>query len=245
MRANTFDRIRMQGRSNDTGTASPQNRRLVPMMLALFALGTVYWFPIRRWFSRWGTTPDEVARAMPGDALIANPNKWDMQAVTVNARPEDIWPWLVQMGYQRAGLYSYDWLDRIFGFLDRPSARRILPEFQHLEVGDTISLGREQLKVESVEPRRTLVLRSSEHGIDWVWQFGLYPLDNNRTRLATRGIEHFANTPVAWIVMRLFEPAAFIMTVGMLLGVKSRAEMLRAQRSETARARDQMASGLA
>ena len=52
-----------------------------------------------------------------------------MQAVTVNAPPEDIWPWLVQIGYQRGGLYSYDWLDRLFGFLDRPSATRITPEF--------------------------------------------------------------------------------------------------------------------
>jgi len=63
--------------------------------------------------------------------------------VTVDARPEHIWPWLVQMGYQRGGLYSYDWLDRLFGFLDRPSANRVLPEFQHLAVGDTIRLVRE------------------------------------------------------------------------------------------------------
>jgi hypothetical protein len=169
---------------------------------------------------------------MPGDTLISNPTKWDMQAVTVNAPPGDIWPWLVQMGYHRGGLYSYDWLDRMFGFLDRPSATRILPEFQHLEVGDTISLGREQLKVESLETCRSLVLRSSEHGIDWVWEFGLYPLDSERTRLVTRGIEHMANTPLAWLVMRLFEPAAFIMTVGMLMGVKHRAERLRAQPPE-------------
>src|SRR6185295_4933586 len=53
-------------------------------------------------------------------------------AVIVDARPEHIWPWLVQMGYQRGGLYSHDWLDRLFGYLDRPSATRILPEFQHL-----------------------------------------------------------------------------------------------------------------
>jgi hypothetical protein len=52
-----------------------------------------------------------------------------MQAITINAPPEDIWPWLVQIGYQRGGLYSYDWLDRLFGFLDRPSAVRILPSF--------------------------------------------------------------------------------------------------------------------
>jgi hypothetical protein len=64
---------------------------------------------------------------MPGDALVSNPTDMSMQSVTVNALPEDIWPWLVQMGYQRGGLYSYDRLDRLFGFLDRPSATRILP----------------------------------------------------------------------------------------------------------------------
>jgi hypothetical protein len=64
---------------------------------------------------------------MPGDALIPNPTEMSMQAVTVNAPPEDIWPWLVQIGCQRDGLYSYDWLDRLFGFLDRPCQRR--PKF--------------------------------------------------------------------------------------------------------------------
>jgi hypothetical protein len=224
------------------GVSRTRNGSAVPKVLMLFGLVAVYWFPIRRWFGRWGTTPDELTRAMAGDGLITNPNKWDMQAVTVNAPPEDIWPWLVQMGYQRGGLYSYDWLDRVFGFLDRPSARRILPEFQHLEVGDTISLGRVHLTVESLEPFRTLVLRSSEYGIDWVWEFGLYPLDEHRTRLVTRGIERFSNTPVAWLVMRLSEPTAFIMTVGMLMGVKARAEMLRAERGETVYARDHMVS---
>ena len=91
------------------------------------ALTTIYWFPVRRMFHRWGTTPEELERTMPGDALIPNPTKVDTAALTVNAPPGDIWPWLVQMGQGRGGLYSYDWLDRLFGFLDRPSATRILP----------------------------------------------------------------------------------------------------------------------
>lgn len=78
---------------------------------------------------------------MPGDALMPNPTRTNTGAVTVNAPPGDIWPWLVQIGTRRGGLYSYDWLDRLFGFLDRPSATRILPEFQRLAVGDKISLG--------------------------------------------------------------------------------------------------------
>ena len=97
---------------------------------------------------------------MPGDALIANPTEMSMQAVTVNAPPEDIWPWLVQIGYQRGGLYSYDWLDRLFGFLDRPSTTRILPEFQQLAVGDKIPWGPAgtELTVGVLEPQGTLAL---------------------------------------------------------------------------------------
>ena len=95
---------------------------------------------------------------MPGDTVIRNPTMVTTQAMTVNASPDDIWPWLVQMGYQRCGLYSYDWLDRLFGFLDGPSARHILPEFQHLAVGDMISLGpREQLTVRALEPTRSML----------------------------------------------------------------------------------------
>ena len=73
---------------------------------------------------------------------------------------EDIWPWLVQIGYQRGGLYSYDWLDRLFGFLDRPSAVRVLPEFQQLAVGDKVPWGRTgtELTVGVLEPLRALAL---------------------------------------------------------------------------------------
>jgi len=117
---------------------------MLPTLLVIFTFAALYWFPIRRWMGRWGTTPSDLSRVMAGDGLIADPTYSGTMAVIVNARPEDIWPWLVQMGYQRGGLYSYDWLDRLFGFLDRPSTARILPEFQHLAVGDEIPLGRAQ-----------------------------------------------------------------------------------------------------
>ena len=140
------------------------------------------------------------------------------------------------MGYQRGRLYSYDWLDRLFGILDRPSANRILPEFQHLAVGDTILLGPtgrgEALTVTALEASRALVLSYIAHGLDWVWQFGLYPLDNNRTRLS-RGTERIPNTVSGWLFMRVIEPAAFVMTRRMLLGIKERAEARRASRTET------------
>jgi hypothetical protein len=163
---------------------------------------------------------------MPGDALIPDPTNTATGAITVNAPPEDIWPWLVQMGTGRGGLYSYDWLDRLFGFLDRPSATRILPEFQHLAVGDKIPWGRDELAVSVLEPLRALALSMDAHGMQWVWQFSLYPLDDQRTRLVDRGTERIPNTPLWWLGMRIMEPAAFIMTRRFMLGVKQRAEAL-------------------
>jgi hypothetical protein len=176
---------------------------------------------------------DEATRSLPGDELVADAKvRWN-HAITIRARPADIWPWLVQIGYQRGGMYSYDWLDRLFGFLDRPSATRILPEFQHLAVGDKIPWGRplgrrEELTVAVLEPERALVTSYQGFGMEWVWQFGLYPLDDQRTRLVTRGIERLPGTPQAWLGMRVGELAAFIMTRRMLLNLKARAEALRA-----------------
>jgi hypothetical protein len=195
------------------------------------AIALLYWFAVRRSFARWGATSAEVSRVMRGDSLIAAPSHSATQAISVNAPPEDIWPWLVQMGYQRGGLYSYDWLDRLFGILDRPSATRILPDCQTLEAGDYVWLGpddRSRLTVKAVEPPRALALSYERGGFQWVWQFGLYPIDADRTRFVTRGIEHVPNGVVMWLFMRLMEPAAFIMTRRMLRGVKTRAERLHA-----------------
>lgn len=195
-------------------------------------LALAYWFPVRRWFNRWGATPFEVIRVMPGDKVIAEPTNSAMQAVTVDAPPEDVWPWLVQIGYQRGGLYSYDWLDRLFGFLDRPSAKTVLPDFQHLEVGDKIPWGHgDYLTVSAIDPTRSLVLDYKEGEMEWVWQFELQPIGSNRTRLITRGTEHFPEGAVWRLGLVVMEPAAFIMTRRMLLGVKERAEALRSSHS--------------
>ena len=100
---------------------------MVPTLLVILTLAVLYWFPIRRWMSRWGATPSDLSRVMAGDSLLVGPTYSGTMAVSVDAPPEDIWPWLVQIGYQRGGLYSYDWLDRLFGYLDRPSATRNPP----------------------------------------------------------------------------------------------------------------------
>ena len=93
----------------------------------------------------------------------------------------------------------------------------------------------------AIEPYRTLVLSDTNDGFQWVWQFGLYPLDEGRTRLVSRGTQRFANTIGTWLFMRVMEPAAFIMTRRMLLGVKQRAEALKAARTGRSRANRQAA----
>ena len=99
-------------------------------------VGVAYLRVVRPRQLRWGATDEEVARALPGDELVAAPTFDATRAITIEARPEDIWPWLVQVGVSRAGWYSYDHLDN----LGRPSARRIIPELQGLKPGDVLPM---------------------------------------------------------------------------------------------------------
>lgn len=203
------------------------------IVFAVLALAAFYWFLTRRWFGRWGAATSDLTRVMAGDAAVVDPTYSATLATTVAARPEHIWPWLVQMGYRRGGLYSYDWLDRLFGYLDGPSADSILPEFQHLAVDDEIPIGRGQgFPVTAIEPYRALVLSGAGDGFAWAWQFGLYPLDDRRTRLVSRNLVRVPSSVGSWLFMRVIEPAAFLMTRRMLLGLKDRAEALAAARSD-------------
>jgi hypothetical protein len=207
---------------------------MVLSFVIAFTVAVLYWFPVRRWMGRWGITSSDLTRVMAGDGLIVDPTFSYTMAITINARPEHIWPWLVQMGYQRGGLYSYDWLDRLFGFLDRPSATRILPEFQHLAVGDAIPLPRgRRWPVAVIEHHRALVLdMRNMDGFDWVWQFGLYPIDDNRTRFVSRSHVRPLSVWATLFSLCLIEPSGFFMTRRMLLGLKQRAEGLAAAASD-------------
>jgi hypothetical protein len=161
--------------------------------------------------------------------------------VTIDAPRAAVWPWLAQMGYRRGGLYSYDWLDRLFGYLDAPSAETVLPGFQELKAGDTIPVGRgPRWPVRVVEPERTLVLEPVKGRI--TWSFYLLPAaDGASTRLVTRVRCAPPASRTERVTMALMDPAAFVMTRGMLLGIKRRAESLeRAREAEAdAPARDE------
>ena len=212
---------------------------MLPVLLAglVLALTLLYWFPIRRVFGRWGATAADLTRPMRGDAILAEPSQCATLATDIAAPPCAVWPWLIQMGYGRGGLYSYDWLDRLFGYLDSPSAERILPEFQHLSVGDEIPVGGGPgFPVAAIEPGRELVLSGSADGVTWVWQFGLYPEGDTHTRLVSRSCLRAPRTIGWWLFMRAMEPAAFLMTRRMLIGIKRRAEALAVSEHAVARA---------
>jgi hypothetical protein len=164
---------------------------------------------------------------MSGDTQVTLPGYETTLGVTIQAAPADIWPWLLQMGYRRGGLYSYDWLDRLFGYLDAPSAERILPEWQTLAVGDEIPIGRGGgFPVKAIEPYRSLVLGGYDRDVEWSWEFALQPIDPYRTRLVSRSRAWIRPAIRTAAIRGLVLPAAFLMTRRMLLGIKRRAESL-------------------
>jgi len=190
--------------------------------VAGLALG--YQVMLRRKCLTWGATTEEVSRAMPGDELLTDPDIVATRAITIAAPPAAIWPWLVQLGPDRGGAYTYDWIENLLG-LNMHSANEILPQFQNLTVGDTFALGDKgpRLRAVIIEPERALVY-ASEDG-HWVWAFGLYPGPDG-TRLVSR---NRIAMPDAGPATRLFnrvimEPGSWIMERKMLIGIKQRAE---------------------
>jgi len=180
--------------------------------------------PARRWYLSYGATPVEVATELPGDDLLPHPDLLSTRAITIEAAPETVWPWLVQMGSGRGGAYTYDWIENLFG-LNMHSADEILPEFQHLAVGDVLPLGANgpAMRVEICDPERTLAFRSTDGA--WVWIFDLsnYWLGTrlvSRNRIATPG----ASWPRRLAYRALLEPGSLVMERRMLLGIKERAE---------------------
>jgi hypothetical protein len=173
----------------------------------------------------WGATEEEAGRSLPGDELLEDPAVVSTRAITIDAPPSAVWPWLVQMGSGRGGAYTYDWIENLFG-LGMHSAERINPEWQNLAVGDVIP-GRESLqgmRVEVLDPERALVTRSEDG--TWVWAFVLEDL-GGRTRLLSRNrIAMPDPSPGDRIGMAVMEPGSLVMERKMLHGIKERAERL-------------------
>ncbi len=172
----------------------------------------------------WGATPDEAAGRLPGDELLEDADGTSTRAITIDAPPEAVWPWLAQMGPSpRGGAYTYDWVENLLG-LDMHSADQVLPEFQDPHVGDTIGFGKNLMRLELVEPNRVIAWRSEDG--NWAWTFVLTGQDGT-TRLISRNRFRLP-TLTARIGMPPMEPGSLVMERKMLLGIKQRAEALAA-----------------
>jgi len=160
----------------------------VPAILGA-GLPWVYALVIRPWHLRWGATEAEIGKPLPGDELVPNPTIESTRGITVHAPLEEVWPWLAQIGQDRGGFYSYEWLENLAGCCMRNSDR-IYPEWQHREVGERVFLHPAfGLKVMAFEPGKAIVLEG--------WgPFVVEPIDENRTRVILR-----SRVPGGWVAL--------------------------------------------
>jgi hypothetical protein len=183
----------------------------------------------------WGATPVDIKRDFAGDRIVRDPHEVTTRAITIEARPRHIWPWLSQMGNGRGGLYSYDKLDELFGILDHASSDTLISGFQNLKAGDTIPIGRKGgWPVAIARPDDVLLLDINQQGAHVTWVFVLDSISPAETRLIMRVR---ARLPVTWrlpFILAVLDPAEFLMVRRQLIGIKLRAENL-AQRDSSYR----------
>ena len=208
-----------------------------------------YLLLVRPWHSRWGATQAEARQPLPYDHFVPRPLAQTTRAITINASAGEVWRWLVQLGQDRGGLYSYDWLENLAN-LDVHSAEEIVPELQDLKVGDLVRLAPERMGAEAgwrvavMEPGRTLVLHQPAdphtgrpldrndpnlgNHYGWNWAFVLEESDGGRTRLIVRSrLDGRPRLLIKVFYMLLLEFPHFVMERGMLKGIKERSERRR------------------
>ncbi|HET7051428.1 MAG TPA: hypothetical protein VFI54_24385 [Solirubrobacteraceae bacterium] len=191
-------------------------------VLAAAALG--YWHWLRGRVLTWGATEEEAISRLPGDELLEYADGVATRAIAIVAPASAVWPWLVQMGPSpRGGAYTYDWIENLLG-LNMHSTDRVLSEFQHPEVGDTVGYGTNRMRVELINTERAIAWRSEDG--NWLWTFILRE-EHGVTRLISRNRFRLP-TLLARVGMLLMEPASLVMERKMLHGIKDRAERLAA-----------------
>jgi hypothetical protein len=218
-----------------------RHRALLRAGLPLLATVTLAEAVLLRLGRAYGSGGEERAMRLPGDEIIAAPDVVTDHAITIQAPPEDVRPWLVQMGWHRGGWYTARWVDRLLFPANGPNATTVLPEWQDLAVGDFVPDGAPETRcgfvVDHLEPQRALVLHSTSHlplawrerhhaQLDWSWTFVLRPVESGASRFHLRS--RWSTAPW-WFTLggRLaVVPADFLMSRDMLNGVKQRAEAL-------------------
>jgi hypothetical protein len=194
---------------------------VVPIILVVLIF--FYLILLRPWQLRWGATEDEIKRALPGDDIVRDPSFNATRAVTVSAPVQNIYPWIVQMGVNRAGWYSYDLLDN----LGRHSAETILLEHQNIKIGTLIPMspdGKQGLYVKDFGNNQWMLWGDQAGNSTWAWS--LYPDGKSQTRLVTRvrvKYNWFSSAILFNLILEFFD---IIMMRKCMLGIKRRAETI-------------------
>jgi hypothetical protein len=194
--------------------------KLLKAGAALGAHALLYAAFLRKPILHWGATSEETAARLPGDELLEDADGVATRAVTIDAPVAAVWPWIAQMGPSpRGGAYTYDWIENLLG-LDMHSTDRVLPEYQHPQVGEGFGYGANAMTFAIVEPEHVLATRSADG--NWVWTFVLEEADGV-TRLISRNRFRLPRLrdKVGMIPM---EPASLVMEHKMLRGIRERAE---------------------
>lgn len=215
-------------------------RTALALAAFLFVAGIAYHFGLRNWCLHWGATGTEVRSTLPGDELLWVYAGDATHAITIHAPPEKVWPWLMQIGQDRSGFYSYAFLENLYG-AEMPKVERLVPEWGPRVTGETVWFapprrfgGKGRMIAAIVEPEKTFAmvmandwqrLLAGGHAQDALWSFNLVPLDNGRTRLIAR---LRGGTPptfsARWIGRLFWEPAHFVMEQRMLRTIRDLAE---------------------
>jgi hypothetical protein len=196
-------------------------------MGALAIAGSIITSPLTRsWYCSWGATESEVSMSLPGDEFVLNPVLESTRAITIQAPAAEIWPWLVQLGQGRGGLYSYERLENLVG-CEMVNADRIILEYQDLKVGDKVRIvpeGRDPyFVVNAFELGRAIILGGDDPPTTWA--FVLDPIDDKATRLLVRWRQDYEPTLGNIIGWRGFtDPITFVMERKLLQGIKARVE---------------------
>lgn len=171
----------------------------------------------------WGATRDEARGRLPGDELLEEADGTATRAITIDAPPAAVWPWIAQMGPSpRGGAYTYDWIENLLG-LNMHSVDHVLPEFQHPQVGDGFGYGPNEMSFRVVEPEHVLAAQSKDG--NWVWTFVIEETHDGKTRLISRNRFRLPKVKDK-IGMIPMEAASLLMERRMLYGIKQRAEKL-------------------
>jgi hypothetical protein len=184
-------------------------------VLTAAALG--YRWVLGPWHRHWGATRAEADAPLPGDELVHEANG-TTRSIDIAAPPDAVWPWLVQIGFGRAGWYSYDWIDND----GRPSASTIVPDLQDLAVGDRIPMTPDAgFVVRALDPPHHLVAVSDDGTTSWCLE--LEPRPGGGTHLRSRFRAHFDRTPTSSLWAAVADPGTFLMERRMLKGIRERA----------------------